>query len=162
MITIRKLIPSDHDQVWDILKAIIQKGEVFAYPITSTKEEIIDYWCHPKKHTYVAIKDTEIAGTFFIQDNQPGLGSHIANAGYAVSEKHAGHGIGKAMCEYSLTEAKRLGYMAMQFNIVVKSNENAVQLWKKMGFSIIGEIPDAFMHSKNGLTNAYIMYRKLD
>lgn len=55
----------------------------------------------------------------------------------------------------------RLGYKAMQFNIVVKSNERAVQLWKNLGFTIIGEIPEAFNHKQNGLTNAYIMYCKL-
>ena len=73
----------------------------------------------------------------------------------------SGQGIGKAMGEFSLEEAKRLGYKAMQFNIVVKSNERAVRLWKKLGFEIIGEIPEAFNHMTNGLTNAYIMYRKL-
>lgn len=49
----------------------------------------------------------------------------------------------------------------MQFNFVVKSNTVAVKLWQNVGFEIIGEIPDAFNHSTNGLTNAYIMFRKL-
>jgi ribosomal protein S18 acetylase RimI-like enzyme len=65
------------------------------------------------------------------------------------------------MGEFSLEEAKRMGYKAMQFNIVIKSNTRAVHLWKKLGFNIIGEIPEAFNHSRDGLTNAYIMYRKL-
>jgi len=49
----------------------------------------------------------------------------------------------------------------MQFNIVIKSNERAVKLWENLGFEIIGEIPEAFNHKQNGLTNAYIMYRNL-
>ncbi len=49
----------------------------------------------------------------------------------------------------------------MQFNFVVKSNVHAVRLWQKIGFDIIGEIPEAFDHHREGLTNAYIMYRKL-
>ena len=36
-----------------------------------------------------------------------------------------------------------------------------LNLWQKIGLEIIGEIPDAFNHATNGLTNAYIMYRKL-
>jgi ribosomal protein S18 acetylase RimI-like enzyme len=161
MFEIRKAVPADHDQIWAILQEIIRQGDVFAYPPTWSKQEMLAYWCHPHKHTYVAVIDGEIAGTFFIQDNQPGLASHVANAGYAVSGKMAGKGIGKYMGEYSLTEAKKLGYTAMQFNLVIKSNEKAVQLWKNLGFQIIGEIPDAFQHARNGLTNAYIMYRKL-
>ena len=78
-----------------------------------------------------------------------------------VSEKAFGKGIGKTMAEFSLEEARRLDYKAMQFNIVIKSNTRAVRLWQRLGFNIIGEIPDAFNHKENGLTNAYIMHRKL-
>ncbi len=56
------------------------------------------------------------------------------------------------MGEFSIEEAKRLGYNAMQFNIVIKSYERAVMLWEKLGFEIIGEIPDAFNHQQLGLT----------
>ena len=65
------------------------------------------------------------------------------------------------MAIWSLDEARRLGFTAMQFNFVVKSNIFAVKLWRSIGFEIIGEIPDALDHIENGLTNAYIMYRKL-
>jgi ribosomal protein S18 acetylase RimI-like enzyme len=49
----------------------------------------------------------------------------------------------------------------MQFNIVVKSNERAIAIWKKLGCDIVGEVPEVFKHKKLGLTNAYIMWRKL-
>ena len=65
------------------------------------------------------------------------------------------------MAEFSLTEAKRLGFRAMQFNFVVKSNVGAIGLWEKLGFEIIGEIPEAYQHEEKGLVNALIMYRKL-
>lgn len=161
MLEIRKAVPGDHDQIWNIIKEVISKGDTYVFEPGSSKETMLDFWCGDDRHTYVTTDNGEILGTFVIKDNQPGLGSHIANAGYMVAEKAAGKGIGKAMGEFSLAEAKRLGYIAMQFNIVVKSNTRAVELWQKLGFSIIGEIPDAFNHVQNGLTNAYIMYRKL-
>ncbi len=98
---------------------------------------------------------------FFMTYNQKGLGNHIANAGYMVRPSLQIKGIGRSMCEFSLTEAKRLGYKAMQFNVVVKTNEKAVHLWKSLGFQIIGEIPEAFQHSELGFVNAFIMYKKL-
>ena len=122
---------------------------------------MLAYWCGQDKHTYVATIGGLVVGTFIIKDNQPGLGSHIANASYMTSPAASGKGIGKAMGEFSLKEAKRFGYKAMQFNIVIKSNEKAIRLWEKLGFKIIGEIPEAFNHKQNGLTNAYIMYRKI-
>jgi len=161
MLEIRKAMPEDFDQIWLIIKEVISKGDVFTFHPNTSKETMLNYWCGQDKHTYVAIDNDMVAGSFIIKDNQPGLGSHIANAAYIVSEKVSGQGVGKSMGAFSLEEAKRLGYLAMQFNIVVKSNSRAVRLWQNLGFDIIGEIPDAFNHQENGLTNAFIMYRKL-
>jgi L-amino acid N-acyltransferase YncA len=161
MLEIRKATPEDYNQIWNIIKEVISKGDTYAFDPNSSREIMLDYWCGHGKHTYVATDNEELVGTFVIKDNQPGLGSHIANAGYMVSEKAFGKGVGKTMGEFSLEESRRLGYKAMQFNFVVKSNARAVQLWQRLGFDIIGEIPDAFNHKENGLTNAYIMYRKL-
>jgi ribosomal protein S18 acetylase RimI-like enzyme len=161
MIEIRKATPEDYDCIWDIIRQVIATGDTYAFSPESSKENMLGYWCGDGKHTFVALADGMVVGTFMMKDNQPGLGSHIANAGYMTSPQAFGQGIGTAMGELSIAEAKRLGYKAMQFNLVVKSNEKAVALWKKLGFQIIGEIPDAFNHQVNGFTNAYIMYRKV-
>lgn len=160
-IAIRKAVEEDQDQIWEIIKEAITGGDTLAFAPDAGKDEMLSFWCAPYIHTYVAELDQEVVGTFFIKDNQPSLGAHVANAGYITSSTAAGKGVGSAMCEFSLEEAKRLGYYAIQFNLVVKSNVRALKLWQRMGFDIIGEIPDAFNHSSIGLTNAYIMWRKL-
>ena len=162
MISIRKYTEKDKEQIWKIIEYVISKGDSYTYAPDSSREFALEDWCSPDKHTFVAVDENEkILGTFYIKANQTGLGSHIANGSYMVSPEARRKGVGRLMGEYSLEEAKRLGFHAMQFNFVVKSNENAVQLWKSLGFEIIGEIPDGFRHLENGLTNAYIMYRKL-
>ena len=161
MIEIRKATAEDGHHVWEIIREVISKGDTYVFDPNSSKETMLNYWYGPDRHTYVAVDKETIVGTFMIRDNQPGLGAHVANGSYMVPEASSGKGIGKKMGEFSLAEAKRLGYTAMQFNIVIKSNARAVRLWQNLGFKIIGEIPDAFNHKKNGLTNAYIMYRNL-
>jgi L-amino acid N-acyltransferase YncA len=161
MIQIREATSADNEQVWEIIQPIISKGDTYVFDPKSSKEKMLAYWFGKDKHTYVAILNGKVAGTFFIKDNQPDLGSHIANASYITLPAVSGQGIGKTMGEFSLKEAQRLRYKAMQFNIVVKGNDRAIRLWEKLGFKIIGEIPEAFNHKQNGLTNAYIMYRKL-
>ncbi len=158
---IRKALFEDYPSIWEIIKEVITGGDTYTFDPESTKEEMIDYWCAADKHTYVAVGDNRVVGTFFIKANQPGLGSHVANAGYMVTKSQYHKGVGRSMCAFSMDEARRMGFSAMQFNFVVKSNSRAVQLWQQMGFSIIGEIPDAFNHKQLGLTNAYIMYQKL-
>ena len=161
MLVIRKAEDKDWPAVWKIIKAVITGGDTYVYPPDSPEGDMLEYWLSPDKHTYVADLEGGIVATFWLKANQPGLGSHVANAAYMVSPDAAGRGIGKQIALWSLDEARRLGFTAMQFNFVVKSNEVAVRLWQKIGFEIIGEIPNAFDHAQNGLTNAYIMYRKL-
>jgi len=161
VIEIRIATPEDSGQIWEIIREVISKGDTYVFDPHSSRETMLNYWYGPDRHTYVATDNGNIVGTFMLRDNQPGMGAHIANGSYMVSQVASGKGIGKKMGEFSLAEAKRLGYTAMQFNIVIKSNARAVHLWQNLGFKIIGEIPDAFNHKENGLTNAYIMYRKL-
>src|SRR5439155_1567513 len=77
------------------------------------------YWLGPKTRCYVALSDQGIVGSYILKANQPGLGSHVANAGFMVSPSARGRGIGRAMAEHCLLEARRLGFRAMQFNFVV-------------------------------------------
>lgn len=119
------------------------------------------FWFTPDKHNYVAVDEGKVVATFWLRANNPGLGKHVGNAAYMVAPTAAGKGIGKQIALWSFDEARQLGFTAMQFNFVVKSNTVAVKLWQSVGFEIIGEIPDALAHAENGLTNAYIMYRKL-
>jgi ribosomal protein S18 acetylase RimI-like enzyme len=161
MLEIRKASEADKSEIWKIIKAVLATGDTYVFYPATPREKMLAYWFAADKKTYVALGENKIVGTFFLKDNQPDLGSHIANAGYMVAPEAKGKGVGTAMAEFSLEEAKKLGYRAMQFNFVVKTNEVAVRLWQNLGFEIIGEIPEAFNHPENGLTNALIMYRKL-
>ena len=71
-------------------------------------------------------------------------------------------GIGKQMGEHSLLEARKLGFRAMQFNMVVSTNTHAIKLWQSLGFTIIGTIPQAYRHSSLGYVDAYIMHQLFD
>ncbi len=161
MIHIRKTESRDHDAVWQIIHKVIAGGDTYVFDPDSSRVEMLQFWCGQDKHCYVAEIEKEIVGTFFIKDNFPGLGSHVANAGYMTLPSSSGKGIGRSMGEFSISEAQRLGYRAMQFNIVVKTNERAIRLWQKLGFKIQGEIPEAFNHRTEGYVDACIMWRKL-
>ncbi|WP_253254467.1 hypothetical protein [Xanthomonas arboricola] len=50
------------------------------------------------------------------------------------------------LVKYSLTETQAHGYIAMQFNYVVSKNAPAVQLYKELGFTVVGTLRKAFRH----------------
>jgi L-amino acid N-acyltransferase YncA len=161
MISIRKAEETDFDAIWRIFHQVVQQGATYTYDPETTREQAHSIWLSSGHTTYVACIDDHIVGTYILKPNQPGLGSHVANAGYMVSNDGRGKGVGKAMCEHSLEEARRMGFHAMQFNMVVSTNESAVALWKKLGFSIVGTLPQAYRHRELGLVDAYVMYRFL-
>jgi ribosomal protein S18 acetylase RimI-like enzyme len=79
-----------------------------------------------------------------------------------VSPAAHGKGVGEAMGQHCLMEARKAGYEAMQFNVVVSTNTGAVALWKKLGFSIVGTLPKAFKHRQLGYVDVHVMHRFLN
>lgn len=159
--TIRKATKEDAEPIWKIIKSVIADGDTYAFDPKSSRDEMISYWLGHDNHCYVAEIEMHIVGTYILKDNQPGLGSHIANGSYMVHPTFQSQGIGKALGSHSIAAAKALGYLAIQFNIVVSSNEPAISLWKRLGFEIIGTVPKGFNHRTLGYTDIHIMWRSL-
>lgn len=158
---IRPFSTKDTEAVWKIFRTVVARGDTYAFAPETTFDEFREIWLGERLRTYVAVHDGGLLGTYILKQNQPGLGSHIANCGYMTHPDARGYGLGTAMCEHSIEEARRLGYRGMQFNLVVSTNESAVRLWRKLGFEIIGTVPGAFHHRERGYVNAHIMFRDL-
>ena len=163
MINIRSIKENDWDEVWSLIKPVFRAGETYVFHPTITKEEAYRIWMTLPSETYVAANEIgDIVGTYYIKPNQPALGSHVCNCGYIVGENALGQGVASGMCIHSQHEALALGFRAMQYNLVVSTNVGAIQLWQKLGFEIIGTLPEAFHHPKLGFVDAHIMYKKLE
>ena len=159
---IRKYQEIDWGQVWPMVEKVFRAGETYAFSPEITEEGAQKVWIELPRETYIAIgQDNIILGTYFIKPNQPGLGAHVCNCGYIVSENARGQGVASCMCEHSQQEAVNLGFRAMQYNLVVSTNEGAIRLWKKLGFQVIGKLPKAFNSRSSGYVDALIMYKEL-
>jgi ribosomal protein S18 acetylase RimI-like enzyme len=161
VIDIRELGADEFERVWPIFRAVVSAGDTYSYPPGITFEQARALWLTPPSRVFVAHDDGEPVGCYMMRPNQPGLGDHVANAGYMVAPHARGRGIAGAMCEDSLDRARREGFRAMQFNFVVSTNEVAVALWRKHGFEIVGRIPKAFRHATLGLVDTFVMHRTL-
>lgn len=160
-ITIRSYAHPDWLGVWSILEPVFRAGETYPEPVDISEEDAHASWITTPHVTYVATDITsQIVGTYYIKANRPGLGAHVCNCGYMVAEDARGRGIATQLCEHSQKEAVRLGYRAMQFNLVVSSNTVSYHLWKKLGYSTVGTLPNAFKHARLGYVDAYVMYKQ--
>jgi L-amino acid N-acyltransferase YncA len=158
---IRKATLKDLEAIWGIFHEVIKTGDTYVFDPKTPKEDLHKHWFASYMHTYVLEESNKIYGTYILKPNQIDLGSHVANCSYMVHPDARRIGYGETMCKHSLKEARKLGFIAIQFNMIVSTNIPAVRLWEKMGFEIVGTIPDAFNHSTKGYVDGYIMYRKL-
>ncbi len=159
---IRRFQNEDWPSVWAMLRETFASGDTYAYAPQSTEAEIFTAWVELPSATYVACSDAgAVVGTYTLKPNQPGLGAHVCNCGYVVAAGARGQGIAAEMCEHSQAEAVRLGFRAMQFNLVVSTNEGAVRLWQRLGFDIVGTLPGAFRHAQRGYVDAHVMFKRL-
>lgn len=162
MIHARTYLESDWPAIWPMLQSTFQAGETYTFAPDSTEAEIHRAWIETPSAAFVACDPAgRILGTYFIKPNQPGLGAHVCNCGYVVSQQAQGRGVATSMCEHSQAEAIAMGFRAMQFNCVVSTNERAVRLWQKLGFAIVGRLPGAFKHPRAGYVDAFVMFKQL-
>jgi L-amino acid N-acyltransferase YncA len=161
MVEIRAATVANRDAIWDIFREVVAASDTYAFDPGMSRQEALGYWFQANTRTYIAESSGRILGTYILRPNQSGGGSHVANAAFMVARDARGQGIGRAMGEHCLSEARRLGFRAMQFNFVVSTNESAIRLWKQLGFKIVGTLPGAFRHPEKGYVDVYVMYRSL-
>ena len=157
----RHATEEDWPAVYAIFNAVTATADTYPYSPDMTETEARNTWMASANTVFVAEIDGEIVGTAYLKPNIPGLGDHIANAGWMIDPARQGQGTGRQFAVYVIDQARDLGYHGMQFNAVVASNENAIALWQKLGFEIVGTVPDGFRHATRGLTPMHVMYREL-
>ena len=158
---IRVTRKEDRDAIWQVLEPTIRAGDTYPLPRDMNKAEAIAYWTGPDRETFVAEKDGRVMGTYYLRANQRGGGAHVANCGYVTADDARGRGVARSMCEHSLQHARERGFRAMQFNIVISTNERAIRLWESLAFQIVGRLPLVFLHPNLGYIDAFVMFRTL-
>lgn len=158
---IRPATPADRDAIWAILEPVYRAGETYCIPRDMPRDDALADWFAPPFAVFVATLDGRILGTSHVGANRPGGGSHVANASFATHPDARGRGIARALVDHAKSWAAAQGFAAMQFNFVVATNEDAVHLWQKAGFAIVGRLPGAFRHPRLGPVDGLVMFQSL-
>lgn len=158
---IRPANADDDEAILEVVMPVVRSGETYAVPRDLTAAEALAWWRAPGHAVFVAVADGAVLGTAYVRANQQGGGSHVANAAFMTRAAAAGRGVASALCRHALSWAAAEGYAAMQFNFVVATNTRAVALWQRLGFEIVGRLPEAFRHPSLGFVDALVMFRRL-
>ena len=159
---IREFAEADWPPVWAIIHEVVRAGETFPFDPAMGEDLARHIWIEaPPGRTVVAEQDGRVVGTAKMGPNRPGPGSHVSTASFMVAADARGRGVGTALCRHALDWAEHDGYAGMQFNAVVETNRSAVELYRRLGFTILGTVPGAFAHPARGRVGLHLMYREL-
>src|SRR5919106_5894706 len=162
LLQIRAFVEADWRKVWPIVREVVQAADTFAYDPAMTEAQARAAWIEALPGlTVVAVEGDRVLGTARMGPNRPGPGSHVATASFMVAANARGRGVGAALCRFALDWARERSYAGMQFNAVAESNHAAVELYKRLGFTIVGTVPGAFAPPTLGHVGLHVMYRAL-
>lgn len=152
----------DEEAFYEIFQDVVDSGSQFPYE-SSSVEEFHRQFFTGQGQVYVCHSlDGKVIGGFYLRANFSGRSSHIANAAYMIRNTYRGKGLGSLLIKASLHLAKDLGFQAMQFNMVLSQNTLAVKLYERLGFSVVGIIPQAVRNPSGNYQDGYVMHRKLN
>ncbi len=159
---IRPYEAADWPAVWALLEPVFRAGATFPHDPAITEAEAQLAWVEQSQAVVVAVDPAgALVGTYYLRPNSLALGAHVANAGYVMAEHCRWQGIGSLLCQHSLQAARRLGFRAMQFNLVVSTNTAGIRCWQHNGFQVVGTLPGAFRHRQLGFVDALVMVQAL-
>lgn len=156
---VREYAHADWPQVWPIVREIVRAGETFTYDPAMTEQQARDIWVMgPPAITLVAVDGDQVVGTANSYANRQGPGAHVSTASFMVAADARGAGIGTALCRSVMAWAAERGFTGMQFNAVAASNHRAIDLYRRLGFEIVGTVPGGFRHPAVGRVGLHVMY----
>lgn len=161
---IRDATEADWDQIWPIVLSTIRTGETYTFNPDAGEEAAHDWWMQPGRHgrTFVAVDDDgTVLGTAKSGPNQGGAGAHVGTGSFMVGVPYEGRGVGRALAEHVVAEARADGFRSIQFNAVVETNVRAVKLWQSIGFEILATVPEGFRHPTDGYVGLHVMWKSL-
>ncbi|MDO4556393.1 MAG: GNAT family N-acetyltransferase [Lachnospiraceae bacterium] len=145
-IIVREYKTEDRKEAISIWNRVVEDG--VAFPQTEPLTELTgDAFFKEQSFTGIAVdtQNMDIVGLYILHPNNLGRCGHLCNASYAVKADLRGRRIGEILVRDCMKKGKELGFRILQFNAVVRTNEAALRLYKKLGFTQLGVIPDGFL-----------------
>ncbi|MGN1468246.1 MAG: GNAT family N-acetyltransferase [Ruminococcus sp.] len=161
-VNIRKFNINDLNEMIEIWNEVVKSGVAFPQKefldINSGKEFFnFQSFCGVAQDNDAK----KIVGLYILHPNNIGRCGHICNASYAVASDARGNHIGESLVKHSMKTGKELGFKILQFNAVVKTNEPAIHLYKKLGFQQLGTIKGGFQLDNGNFEDIIPFYHTL-
>ncbi len=150
---------SEMIKIWN---EIVEEGNAFPQEELLTVQTGAEFFA---SQTYSAVavnsETEEVCGLYILHPNNVGRCAHICNASYAVSSDFRGQHIGEKLVLDCMMQGKLHGFKILQFNAVVVTNIHARHLYERLGFVLLGTIPQGFRMKDGHYEDICPYYREL-
>lgn len=158
---IREYQKEDLPFMTEIWNEVVFCGNAFPQtePLASINEA--EAFFSGQSFTGVAQEDGQLLGLYILHPNNVGRCGHICNASFAVKASARGKRIGEKLVLHCMEKGKELGFHILQFNAVVRTNDGALHLYKKLGFVELGIVPGGFLMKDGSYEDIALFYHTL-
>ncbi|MEK4385597.1 GNAT family N-acetyltransferase [Solibacillus sp. FSL W7-1464] len=160
-IIIRKADESDTPQILAVMKDAEQSGFMLFAPgernmaPASLSKLITSINQSPTSGFFIAEHEDEISGYLLLKTETLSRTSHRAQIAVGVQSKSRGKGVGTALFDYMIQRAKETQLHRLELT-VIEHNEQAVHLYKKMGFEVEGVKRDSLLVDGHFVNELYM------
>lgn len=142
-VVVRPATPHDARPFLEMWRGVVGerryvRTEEIRHPLRAYRKRFRRSW-HPDQAQIVAIADGRIVGHLAIVREEHPVTSHVASLGLAVEAGWRGRGVGTALMEAALRWAREFGIEKVVLS-VYPSNERAIALYRKFGFTEEGRL----------------------
>ncbi|MHA1804921.1 MAG: GNAT family N-acetyltransferase [Promethearchaeota archaeon] len=146
-IIIRHIKKSDVDGIWNNFNEVVEEGIYLPIFIpVLTDHEKRSWYDHVKKEHETCVvaeypglkKPHDIIGQCEISNSEWDAASHVGILGIIVRKEFRNKGVGRALIDFAIREAKRINNKKKIILSCFSSNKRALHLYKKMGFKKVG------------------------
>lgn len=163
-VTIRSAIEADAEQILNLAKAVIAEeihqltaSEEFKMTLDEEQKWISSNLEKPYAIVLIAITDGEIVGILDFSSGHRNRIAHTGEFGMSVAKAYRNKGIGSLLLESLFKWAKETNKIEKINLQVHATNENAIQVYKKMGFSVEGTRKKELKYSDNEYVDSILM-----
>ncbi len=143
----------------------VQDGASVGFMADVTPEQAEAYWCNAASAAHgravlVAQEADEIAGVVSVVPIVNGFQPHRAEIVKLIVHRRArGHGLATALMNAAEQEARQMGKSVL--SLFTRHGSEAERLYEKLGWSLVGIIPEDSLRPDGALCDGAMFYKRL-
>jgi ribosomal protein S18 acetylase RimI-like enzyme len=152
----------DLDDMLEFINSLVEEEAMILMEVKQTREQEVDWLARAlsnmekdRQVRVVAEVDGRMVGQCEVALGS-GRKSHVGTLGISVKRGYRDVGIGQGLMREAERHAARLGLEKIKLEVFA-TNERAIHVYEKMGYSVVGRVPGEIKHKGEYVDSLYMV-----